>query len=315
LNTAAGAGTTGHGVIKPHITITIDLTDLQNALADPRPGNGGTGGNAGSGGLGGFDGIGDLDGLDGLGGFGGFDGLGALDHTSPGFGRFVYGGNLSAAAVRRLACDAGVVPIILGTDSEPLDVGKEERFVNRAMRRALNYRDKGCVVCGAPPIQCDAHHLIHWIDGGPTTITNLVLLCRAHHIQTHHSRWTITIERGRVHVTRPTWAEPPPARLNRKRPPRTPDEPGTPDRPSAPGSPGPADAEQRPCDEGPPQPAPAWPYTSDIPWITPEETARLNPWGDEPHQATPTRTQTQPKNDTTWKSPWDDDHDTESPGP
>jgi hypothetical protein len=102
LNAAAGAGTTGHGVIKPHITITIDLTDLQNAVAGPRPGgNAGSGGLRGSGGNGGLDGSGGLggfEGLDGLEGFAGFDGLGALDHTSPGFGRFVYGGNLSAAA-------------------------------------------------------------------------------------------------------------------------------------------------------------------------------------------------------------------------
>ncbi|WP_344115612.1 HNH endonuclease signature motif containing protein, partial [Kribbella alba] len=314
LNAAAGAGTTGHGAIKPHITVTIDLTDLQNALTatgrharngenaegsgnGANDGLGGLDGNGGHAGNGGFEGFEELA---GLGGPGGFDGLGALDHTNPGFGRFVYGGNLSAAAVRRLACDAGVVPIILGTDSEPLDVGKEERFVNRAMRRALNFRDKGCVVCGAPPIQCDAHHLIHWIDGGPTALSNLVLLCRAHHIQIHHGHWNITITRGRVTVTRPTWAEPPPARLNRKRPP---------------GAPGATGDERPPGDEGPPRPAPAWPHTSDIPWITAEETARLNPWGDEPHQTTQTRTLTQPKNDTTWKSPWDDDNNAESPGP
>jgi hypothetical protein len=73
--------------------------------------------------------------------------------------------------------------------------------------------------------------------------------------------------------------------------------------------------EQPPGDEGPPRPAPAWPHTSDIPWITAEETARLNPWGDEPHQATTARTPSSTATDTTWKSPWDDDHDTGSPGP
>ncbi|WP_344113085.1 HNH endonuclease signature motif containing protein [Kribbella alba] len=300
LNAAAGAGTTGHGVIKPHITVTIDLTDLQNAVAATSNGNGENAEGSGNGGLG------------GPGGPGGFDGLGALDHTNPGFGRFVYGGNLSAAAVRRLACDAGVVPIILGSDSEPLDVGKEERFVNRAMRRALNFRDRGCVVCGAPPIQCDAHHLIHWIDGGPTAMWNLVLLCRAHHIQIHHGHWTITITGGRVNVTRPTWAEPGRLpRLNRRRPPGAPEHgaPGSPDSAGAPESSG------APGDEGPPRPAPAWPYTSDIPWITPEETARLNPWGDEPLHATPARTPSSAATDTTWKAPWDDDHDTGSPGP
>jgi hypothetical protein len=167
-------------------------------------------------------------------------------------------------------------------------------------------------VCGAPPIQCDAHHLIHWIDGGPTALSNLVLLCRAHHIQIHHGHWTITITAGRVNVTRPTWAEPPPTRLKRRRPPGTPDTRGASGSPRSPGA---AGDEQPPGDDGPPRPAPAWPHTSDIPWITPEETARLNPWGDQPHHSTPTRTLTQPKNDTTWKSPWDDDNNTESPGP
>jgi hypothetical protein len=333
LNAAAGAGTTGHGVIKPHITVTIDLTDLQNAVA-ATGGNGGNAGNAGTGGGNGgnaasgagFEGIGDPDGLDGNGGFGGFDGfdaiggfdgfdgLGALDHTSPGFGRFVYGGNLSAAAVRRLACDAGVVPIVLGTDSEPLDVGKEERFVNRAMRRALNFRDKGCVVCGAPPIQCDAHHLIHWIDGGPTAIWNLVLLCRAHHIQIHHGHWNITITAGRVTVTRPTWAEPPPARLNRKRPPGTPDTRGAPGSPGAMGAMSATGDEQPRGGDGPPRPAPAWPHTSDIPWITPEETARLNPWGDEPLEATTARASSSTAT-TASASPWGDDHNTAAAGP
>ncbi|WP_238164030.1 HNH endonuclease signature motif containing protein [Kribbella pittospori] len=85
-------------------------------------------------------------------------------------GHLVYGDNLSAAAIRRLACDANIIPLVLGSNSEPLDVGRSERLVTRAMRRALNTRDKGCVVCGAPPVQCDAHHLRSWIDGGQTAI-------------------------------------------------------------------------------------------------------------------------------------------------
>ncbi|WP_134111547.1 HNH endonuclease signature motif containing protein [Kribbella pratensis] len=125
-------------------------------------------------------------------------------------GDTVYGDGLSAAAIRRLACDAKVIPLVLGTNSEPLDVGRSERLVTRAMRRALNTRDRGCVVCGAPPIQCDAHHLISWIDGGETKISNLALLCRRHHIDLHAGDWTITITNGKVHVSRPTWADPPP---------------------------------------------------------------------------------------------------------
>ncbi|WP_130442333.1 HNH endonuclease signature motif containing protein [Kribbella rubisoli] len=125
-------------------------------------------------------------------------------------GELVYGDGLSAAAIRRLACDAKIIPLVLGVNSEPLDVGRAERLVTRAMRRALNVRDKGCVVCGAPPIHCDAHHLRSWIDGGETAIHNLVLLCRAHHRALHDGHWVITITNGHVQVSRPTWADPPP---------------------------------------------------------------------------------------------------------
>jgi hypothetical protein len=128
--------------------------------------------------------------------------------TSQAVGELVYGDNLSASAVRRLACDAAILPIVLGSDSQPLDVGTEQRFVTRAIRRALVKRDKGCVVCKAPPWQCHAHHLIHWVDGGPTSITNLVLLCAGHHRAVHSGQWTITIIDGAVHVTRPTWTSP-----------------------------------------------------------------------------------------------------------
>ena len=67
-------------------------------------------------------------------------------------GTLVHGEGLSAGAIRRLACEAQIIPIVLGANSEPLDVAMAQRFVNRGMRRALNARDKGCVVCKAPPI-------------------------------------------------------------------------------------------------------------------------------------------------------------------
>ncbi|WP_134118418.1 HNH endonuclease signature motif containing protein [Kribbella kalugense] len=130
--------------------------------------------------------------------------------TADATGTLMYGDQLSAAAIRRLACDAKIIPLVLGSNSQPLDVGRAERLVTRAMRRALNARDKGCVVCGAPPIMCDAHHLRSWINGGPTAIWNLALLCRRHHTDLHNGHWTITITNNTVHVTRPTWADPPP---------------------------------------------------------------------------------------------------------
>jgi hypothetical protein len=131
-------------------------------------------------------------------------------------GDVVYGDGLSAATIRRLACDAKIIPLVLGSKSEPLDVGRAQRLVTGAMRRALNARDRGCVVCGAPPVQCDAHHLQSWIDGGATAVSNLALLCRRHHVDLHDGEWTITITDGQVHVARPSWADPPPQHTRRQ---------------------------------------------------------------------------------------------------
>ncbi|MEV6269311.1 DUF222 domain-containing protein [Kribbella sp. NPDC051936] len=142
--------------------------------------------------------------------------------TADALGRTAYSGGLSAATIRRLACDANIIPLVLGSNSEPLDVGRRVRLVTGAMRRALDARDRGCVVCGAPPIMCDAHHLISWIDGGDTKVSNLALLCRRHHTDLHRGHWHITILDGTVHVARPSWAEPAPtpATARRTAPPR-----------------------------------------------------------------------------------------------
>ena len=105
------------------------------------------------------------------------------------------GERLSAQAVRRLACDAEILPMILGGPSGVLDVGRSQRLVTLALWLALIARDKHCVFpgCRRPPIACDAHHLIHWADGGPTSIDNLALLCRAHHTIVHATAWQIRL--------------------------------------------------------------------------------------------------------------------------
>jgi uncharacterized protein DUF222/HNH endonuclease len=131
-------------------------------------------------------------------------------------GNLTYGDGLSAAAIRRLACDAGIIPIVLGSDSQPLDVGREFRYVTNGLRNALNQRDKGCVICHAPPIYCDAHHLVSWFDGGVTSLANLVLLCRVDHTSLHDGHWTITIVDNQAQVTRPSWADPPPRSTGRR---------------------------------------------------------------------------------------------------
>ena len=130
--------------------------------------------------------------------------------TARATGETVFGDDLSAAAVRRLACDAQVIPVVLGSKSQPLDVGTTKRLVTAPMRLALNARDRGCVVCGAPPVQCEAHHLVHWIAGGKTCVSNLVLLCKRHHVDLHSGHWHIEIIDDVVQVTRPNWANPAP---------------------------------------------------------------------------------------------------------
>ncbi|GAA1573690.1 HNH endonuclease signature motif containing protein [Kribbella sancticallisti] len=202
---------------------------------------------------------------------------GATTHAT---GELIYGDGLSAAAVRRMACDAGILPIVLGSDSQPLDVGREERFVTSAIRRALIKRDGGCVVCKAPPSHCHAHHIVPWFEGGPTSLDNLVLVCSLDHTDIHAGHRTIHIINGTVHVSRPSWATPgPPTRLNLS--------------PTHPSSPTPLHL-------------PALrPASSDPTWITPAEAATLNPWGN--HHLTPTRPHRQHPRTTNPLVPWTTD--------
>ncbi len=94
---------------------------------------------------------------------------------------------ISPEAARRIACDAGVSRVLTKGESEILDVGRTTRTVPAAMRRALALRDKGCTYpgCPRPHHWCDAHHVVHWADGGDTSLANLVLLCRRHHRLAH----------------------------------------------------------------------------------------------------------------------------------
>jgi hypothetical protein len=233
LDVAAAAGELpSHGGVKPHITVTMDLTDLKAM---------------------GREATGDLQ----------------------------FGDGLSASAVRRLACDAGVIPIVLGSESEPLDVGREERYVTKAIRRALNRRDKGCVVCGMPPRYCHAHHIVSWIDGGPTTLDNLALCCGVDHIAVHAGHIIVTITNGKVHLTRPSWADPP----RRTRPPRTSSTPHgdiadtVAEAPSAGTDNDPFWGQDRP--DRILRPVRAFPLAGDPPPLAAHRPADFDPWGPE----------------------------------
>ena len=98
---------------------------------------------------------------------------------------------LSAGDLRRLCCDAELIPVVLGGNSQALDVGRSQRLVTPAMRAALIARDGGCAFpgCDAPPSRCDAHHIVPWYLGGPTALWNLVFLCHSHHGSTEPARF------------------------------------------------------------------------------------------------------------------------------
>ncbi|MBC2642723.1 MULTISPECIES: HNH endonuclease signature motif containing protein [unclassified Rhodococcus (in: high G+C Gram-positive bacteria)] len=102
-------------------------------------------------------------------------------------------GPLSIKTTRLLSCDSIYTPIMLEDDGAPLDLGASTRTVTKRQRKALVARDRGCAFpgCGAPPSWCEGHHIIHWSEGGPSNMDNLVLLCGFHHRLLHHSDWEI----------------------------------------------------------------------------------------------------------------------------
>jgi HNH endonuclease len=96
--------------------------------------------------------------------------------------------------VARLRAAATLLPPVLGgSPSQPLEVGRASRVVSAAQRAALVVRDGGCAVtgCDRPPPWCEAHHLRHWLDGGRTDLANLALVCRAHHRAVHEGGWRL----------------------------------------------------------------------------------------------------------------------------
>ena len=121
-----------------------------------------------------------------------------------------FGGTLSPESLRMLACDAAVIPIVLGGDGQPLDIGRVNRSIPDGLRRAVAARDRGCAHpgCGRTASWCDIHHIREWQSGGQTRLDNLVMLCRAHHRLLHHSEWVVRIHNGLPEFIPPRWVDP-----------------------------------------------------------------------------------------------------------
>ena len=160
------------------------------------------------------------------------------------------GQHLPAATIRRLACDANVIPIVLGGDGVPLDVGRAQRLATRDQRRALRAMYQ---TCGHPGCQvrfedCRIHHVTWWEHFGPTDLVNLLPLCERHHHLVHEGGWSLTMKPDRtITLRRPdgslsfegnTTTRPPAPAVTNRRPPR-------PTSPSA-GPPAPRPAHPRP---------------------------------------------------------------------
>ena len=126
------------------------------------------------------------------------------------------GGTLTPETLRMLACDAGVVPIVMNGHGQPLDVGRLTRTIPDGIRRAVTARDRGCAHCGRPPSWCDIHHIRAWEHGGGTSVGNCVMLCRACHRLVHHSAWDVRIRDGLPELIPPAWIDP--RRQPRRRP-------------------------------------------------------------------------------------------------
>ncbi|HEX6339666.1 HNH endonuclease [Umezawaea sp.] len=137
-----------------------------------------------------------------------------VDHQTlvSGIGTAVLGGSsvISASEARRIACGAGIIPVVLGGEGEVLDIGRMSRRLTPHLRRALHLRDGGCAfpMCDRPPNWADAHHVVEWHRGGPTSIDNLVLLCRRHHTLVHRSEWEVRMESGLPHFIPPAFIDP-----------------------------------------------------------------------------------------------------------
>ncbi len=121
-----------------------------------------------------------------------------------------YGQRLSATQTRLAACDCKIIPVVLGGDGEPLDVGRARRTVPLGIRRALVARDRGCRFpgCDRAPALCHAHHVMEWHHHGHTKVENCLLLCPTHHRWVHATGWDITIRGNLVEFRPPAILDP-----------------------------------------------------------------------------------------------------------
>lgn len=125
-------------------------------------------------------------------------------------GHAVFAHQMSARSIRKLACDADIIPMVLGGDGQLLDIGRAKRLFPPYMRRGLVARDKGCAFpdCTIPATWCEAHHIVPWATGGTTSLSDGVLVCSRHHHVIHEGEWTVESINGIPWFTPPRYLDP-----------------------------------------------------------------------------------------------------------
>ncbi len=113
-------------------------------------------------------------------------------------GTLMFTGPITASTVRKIACDADVIPVLLGGQGRILDIGRASRVFPPHLRKALTARDRGCAFpqCTIPAPWCEAHHISYWSRGGSTGTENGALLCSHHHHLIHKEQWTVQLRSG-----------------------------------------------------------------------------------------------------------------------
>ncbi len=147
------------GGLRPQVMVTIDYRDLLERLGGP---------------------------------------AGSAGDRLPGTGTLMFTGPVTASTVRTIACDADIIPVLLGGNGRILDVGRAARVFPPHIRKAVTARDLGCAFpqCTIPAPWCEAHHITYWSRGGTTTTDNAALLCSHHHHLVHKEQWTIEPRNG-----------------------------------------------------------------------------------------------------------------------
>ncbi|MGY3380253.1 hypothetical protein ACVWYS_002210 [Arthrobacter sp. TE12231] len=171
----ATGGLPAAGGLRPQVMVTIDYRDLLTRLGTTPDAQ-----------------TGPAEGQETAGGA--FRPAGAVRET----GALLFTGPVTASTVRKIACDADIIPVLLGGEGRILDIGRASRIFPPHLRKALIARDLGCAFpgCTIPAPWCEAHHITYWSRGGTTGTDNGTLLCSHHHHLIHKEAWTIRVRTG-----------------------------------------------------------------------------------------------------------------------